>query len=123
MRITTFLLCLLALSCTPKDKVGEPYRGWHEGELDIHLIYTGRGEADFYILPDGTSMLVDAGDHQASVPMTDPKPDLLRRGGEWVARYIERVNPHGNEVDYFMLSHFHNDHMGSADLDVPTTEG
>ena len=123
MRITTFLLCLLALSCTPKDKVGEPYRGWHEGELDIHLIYTGRGEADFYILPDGTSMLVDAGDHQASVPMTDPKPDLSRRGGEWVARYIERVNPHGNEVDYFMLSHFHNDHMGSADLDVPTTEG
>ena len=91
--------------------------------MDIHSIYTGRGEANFYIFPDGTSMLVDAGDHQASVPMTDPKPDLSRRGGEWVARYIERVNPNGNKVDYFMLSHLHNDHSGSASLNVPITEG
>ena len=123
MRITIILLCLLAASCTPKDRVGEPYRGWREGELDIHHIYTGRGEANFFIFPDATTMLIDAGDFQATVPMTDPKPDLSRRGGEWVARYIERVNPHDNEVDYFMLSHFHDDHMGSADLDVPMTEG
>ena len=74
-------------------------------------------------MPDATTMLVDAGDHQATVPMTDPKPDLSRRGGEWVARYIERVNPNGTNVDYFMLSHFHDDHMGSASLDVPVTEG
>ncbi|MBR5333348.1 MAG: MBL fold metallo-hydrolase, partial [Alistipes sp.] len=117
MKIITFLICLLAISCSPKDKVGKAYNGWKEGDLDIHFIYTGRGEANFYIFPDGTTMLVDAGDHQATVPMTDPKPNLSRRGGEWVARYIERVNPHTNKVDYFMLSHYHNDHMGSADLD------
>lgn len=123
MRNLTLLSCLLLLSCGPTDKVGEPYRGWKSGELDIHHIYTGRGEANLYIFPDATTMLVDAGDHQAKVPMTDPKPDLSRRGGEWVARYIERVNPHGTEVDYFMLSHFHDDHMGSAALDVPVTQG
>lgn len=123
MRNLTFLLGLLFMACSPADKVGEPYRGWKSGELDIHFIYTGRGEANFYILPDATTMLIDAGDHQASVPMTDPKPDLSRRGGEWVARYIERVNPNGTDVDYFMLSHFHDDHMGSIALDVPTTEG
>ncbi len=123
MRNLTLLSCLLFLACTPQDKVGEPYRGWKSGELDIHHIYTGRGEANLYIMPDATTMLVDAGDHQATVPMTDPKPDLSRRGGEWVARYIERVNPNGANVDYFMLSHFHDDHMGSASLDVPVTEG
>lgn len=123
MRNFTLLSCLLFLACSPADKVGEPYRGWKSGEMDIHHIYTGRGEANFYIFPDATTMLVDAGDHQASVPMTDPKPDLSRRGGEWVARYIDRVNPNKTEVDYFMLSHFHDDHMGSTALDVPTTEG
>ena len=70
------------------DKVGSTYQGWKKGEMDIHFIYTGRGEANFYIFPDGTSMLTDAGDHQASVPMTDPKPDLSRRAGEWISRYI-----------------------------------
>ena len=89
MRNLTFLLGLLFMACSPADKVGEPYRGWKSGELDIHFIYTGRGEANFYIMPDATTMLIDAGDHQATVPMTDPKPDLSRRGGEWVARYIE----------------------------------
>lgn len=123
MRNLTLLSCLFLLSCGPTDKVGEPYRGWKSGELDIHHIYTGRGEANLYIMPDATTMLVDAGDHQATVPMTDPKPDLSRRGGEWVARYIERVNPNGTNVDYFMLSHFHDDHMGSVSLDVPVTEG
>lgn len=105
------------------DKVGSAYPGWKKGEIDIHHIYTGRGEANFYIFPDGTSMLIDAGDHQASVPMTDPKPDLSRRAGEWVARYILRTNPSGSKVDYLMASHFHGDHTGSIDLDAPVTEG
>ena len=123
MKQFLFLAITLMLSGVAHSQTGDTYKGWKKGELDIHFIYTGRGEAMLYIFPDGTSMLVDAGDHQASVPMTDPKPDLSRRGGEWVARYIERVNPNGNKVDYFMLSHLHNDHSGSASLNVPITEG
>ena len=110
------------LSARSNDEAGTPYRGWKKGEMDIHHIYTGRGEANFYIFPDGTSMLIDTGDHLASVPMTDPKPDLSRRAGEWVSRYILRTNPSGNKVDYLMVSHFHDDHMGSVTLDAPTTE-
>lgn len=123
MKQFLFLAITLMLSGVAHSQTDDTYKGWKKGELDIHFIYTGRGEAVFYIFPDGTSMLVDAGDHQASVPMTDPKPDLSRRGGEWVARYIERVNPAGREVDYMMLSHFHDDHSGSASLNVPKTEG
>ena len=85
--------------------------------MDIHHIYTGRGESNFLIFPDATSMLVDAGDHDPAYEvfpyMTKPMPDKTRRAGEWIARYIMRVNPHKENVDYMMLSHFHGDHMGS----------
>ena len=40
-------------------KVGEQLSPWTEGSLDIHFINTGRGESTFYVLPDGTTMLVD----------------------------------------------------------------
>lgn len=113
------LIALIALPALAQEK----YPGWKKGEMDLHFIYTGRGEANFYIFPDGTSMLTDVGDYQASAPMTDPKPDLSRRAGEWVARYVLRVNPNGPEVDYYMVSHFHDDHTGSVDLDAPMTQG
>ena len=46
-----------------------------------------------------------------------------RRAGEWIARYVSRVNPKGDNVDYLMVSHFHNDHTGDASNDVPMTSG
>ena len=93
--------------------------------MEIHHIYTGRGESNFMIFPDGTSLLVDVGDWD---PSNDPNmcellPDASRRAGTWVARYVNRVNPHGNEVDYLMVSHFHNDHTGDSTLPLPQTEG
>ena len=111
------------LSYMPAEQVGQPYQGWKSGEMDIHYIYTGRGEAIFHIFPDATTMLIDAGDYEASVPMTDPKPDLSRKAGEWVTRYIQRVNPNGNEVDYLMISHVHADHPGDVSIDAPITTG
>ena len=42
--------------------VGAPLTPWSEGELDIHTISTGRGECLFFIMPDGTTMVVDAGE-------------------------------------------------------------
>lgn len=127
MKKPFYLILLLLLSCARNDQVGEPYRGWRSGEMDIHHIYTGHGEANFLILPDGTSMLIDTGDHDPAYEvfpyMTKPMPDNSRRAGEWVARYIERVNPHKNKVDYMMLSHFHEDHMGSLSSNGEMTSG
>ena len=42
--------------------VGKTLPLWSEGNLDIHFINTARGECCFYILPDGTTLLVDAGE-------------------------------------------------------------
>ena len=88
---------------------------WHRGQFQVHFIYTGVAESMFLIFPDGTSMLLDCGDHNAigrgklAVPVL-PSPD--RHSGEWIARYVQRVNPRGCDVDYLMLSHYHSDHGG-----------
>ena len=95
--------------------VGEPYPAWTPGHFQIHQIYTGVAESQFLIFPDGTSLLIDCGDHPACtfgkhcVPIL---PDQTRHSGEWIARYVLRVNPHGRNVDYMLLTHYHADHGG-----------
>ncbi|MDR1902004.1 MAG: MBL fold metallo-hydrolase [Treponema sp.] len=115
-----------------ETEVGSVYVGWKEGEMDIHHIYTGRGESSFLIFPDGTSMLIDAGDFDPPTPdpfnfedmkMCDPLPDPSRRAGEWIARYIRKVNPAKSEVNYLVVSHFHSDHVGDAHNNARRTEG
>lgn len=87
---------------------------WSEGHLDIHHISTGRGNATFFVLPDGTSLLVDAG-AAGDIPYATPRPDESRRPGQWIARYIERVHP--GPIDYVVITHFHGDHMaGLSDV-------
>lgn len=120
---------LKLVACAPAALLGQaPAAGetlapWSPGTLDIHHISTGRGSCTFLLLPDGTTLLIDAGDVQPP-PETakfiiDPKPDASRRPGEWIARYILRqMRPAGRaELDYFLLTHFHNDHM-SGIMDV-----
>ena len=117
--------CMFIVGCHSNQETGKRYVGWKPGEMEIHHIYTGRGESNFMIFPDGTTMLVDAGDW-------DPKdyskmcvllPDSSRRAGTWIARYIERVNPYKDHVDYLMISHFHNDHTGDCTNETLSTKG
>lgn len=49
---------------------GEQLAPWQKGMLDIHHINTGRGDATFMIFPDGTTLLVDAGDMSETHPRT-----------------------------------------------------
>ena len=106
--------------------VGQVWPGWAPGRFQVHFIYTGVCESLFCILPDGTSLLLDCGDHPAcnrgelAVPIL---PDQSRHAGEWIARYVERANPHGREVDYLMVSHFHSDHTGGETWHAGRTEG
>lgn len=101
---------------TSDKDAGKVWKGWKKGHFQIHFIYTGVAESMFMIFPDGTTMLLDCGDHNAigrgekAVPVL---PDASRHAGEWIARYVQRVNPSGEDVDYMMLSHYHCDHGGS----------
>ncbi len=98
-----------------QTQVGSVIPAWSKGYMDIHHINTGKGESTFFILPDGTTMLVDAGATQRSKPrVTDPKPDGSRTPGEWIARYIEFIMKplSGSRIDYVLLTHFHDDHIG-----------
>lgn len=105
---------------------GRPLPGWTEGVLDIHQINTGKGDAALFILPDGTTLLLDVGamdrtDRRPPQYDAPGRPDDSRRPGEWVARYIQAVHPRGREavLDYAMITHFHPDHMGQVKDDSP----
>ena len=95
---------------------------WSEGRLDIHHISTGRGSSTLVICPDGTVMLVDAGAIYTPLKYTiTPKPDSLRRPGEYLARYIKRqLTAAGRkEIDVFLPTHFHDDHVGGVSSTTP----
>lgn len=98
--------------------VGQPLPAWEDGQLDIHHIHTGRGDSAILLLPDGTSLLIDAGDGAPQEPWrtTPAAPDASRPAGEWIARYVQRVSP-TNKIDYALFTHFHADHVdGFRDL-------
>ena len=106
-------------------EAGKAWKGWKKGHFQVHFIYTGVAESMFMIFPDGTSMLLDCGHHNAigrgklAVPVL-PSPD--RHSGEWIARYVLRVNPKGKDVDYMMLSHYHQDHGGDKNFNASILE-
>lgn len=104
-------------------EVGQVLPAWSEGEIDIHFINTGRGECAFYILPDGTTMIVDAGelkkthnpdDNSDGAPVAQ-KPNANVRPYIVQAQYIKHFIPKGKSaIDYCAPSHFHIDHIGEA---------
>ncbi len=97
---------------------------WSPGELDIYHLNTGGGNATVFILPDGTTLLLDAGDFDRagfearSTPLrlTPRRPSDDITPGAAVAGFIARVMPAGQapRIDYAVISHFHDDHYGAV---------
>lgn len=121
---STFLCLLTVVTCLfatatlyAQGKVGEVFPSWQEGNLDIHHINTGKGDAAFFIFPDGTTMLVDAGQHTRPPGPRELSimPDESRSPGEWISRYIlQMMEGHAEKrINYALLTHFDGDHMGS----------
>ncbi len=97
---------------------------WQEGYMDIHTIATGRGDATLVVMPDGTTLMIDAGDNGKT--KDKQHPDTTKRAGEWQAIYMKQVMadlPGNGKVDYAMITHFHDDHMGSIRQMLPGTNG
>jgi beta-lactamase superfamily II metal-dependent hydrolase len=112
--VAVVALCAPALSAAQTP--GERLPPWTPGTLDIHQVNTGGGNAAFLMLPDGTTLLIDAGDRKNVPPRaTPPRPDGSRPAGEWIARYARAMGATG--IDYGYVTHFHDDHM-NAMVDV-----
>ena len=117
MKIQCIVLvsALIISSCSGTDVLSP----WREGYLDIHQISTGRGNATFMILPDGTTMMVDMGDlgdtshfRQEVMPAV---PSSEKSPAQWVAEYVKHFcEPLGNggKVDYMLITHYDSDHIG-----------
>lgn len=101
---------------TDNPAVGKVLDPWSEGCLDIHTINTGRGDCTFFILPDGTQMLVDMASATASShDFVGFKPDGLHTAAYYIRRYIKKcMEWTGNDkLDYVLLTHWHADHVGT----------
>ncbi|BCI63934.1 MBL fold metallo-hydrolase [Coprobacter secundus] len=95
------------------DKKGKDiYTPWQRGEFEIHQISTNCGESAFLIFPDGTTMIIDAGDMRTS-RYFPPVPDNDIDTGEKIVEYILSMNPRKDKIDFVVLSHFHPDHTGN----------
>ena len=116
-----FVSALLVSACGGADVLAP----WREGYLDIHQISTGRGNATFMILPDGTTMMVDMGDlgdtthfRQEVMPAV---PSSERSPAQWVARYVRHFSRplcNDGKIDYMLITHYDSDHIGA-----PGTKG
>ena len=126
-----FLLGSLALAALDKipakflnaaAPVSKALPAWKPGVLEIHHIATNRGNSTLLILPDGTTMMVDAGAIYGTTPyLSDPLPSGQRRPGEWIGRYAKRrLAASGlTAIDTFLLTHLHGDHVGYLPPDGP----
>jgi beta-lactamase superfamily II metal-dependent hydrolase len=112
-----FLLSLSQVSLA-QDK---SWISWQAGYFDIHHISTGSGNATFFIFPDGTTLLFDAGDVDRTARTRTPNPlkaspplphDTVS-AAQCIVHYLRHVFPGIQSIDYGIISHFHSDHYGS----------
>ena len=67
------------------------------GDYKVHFIDVGQGDSTLIQLPDNKTMLIDTGDPSAKNALV---------------RYIDALNI--KTIDYFILTHTDNDHVGNA---------
>ncbi len=68
------------------------------GEMSVHFLDVGQGDCSLIIMPSGETMLVDAS--------TKDQKDVI----------LQYLRAYGvNKLDYFVLTHPHADHIGSAE--------
>ena len=116
----SLILFFTNLGKAQKIEIGKSLPKWKEGVLDLHHINTGRGDAAFYVLPDGTTVMADAGDISEAFPRTlSPRnasihPNNNKFPYEWLVDYIRQFAPKGKKtnIDYAFITHFHEDHFG-----------
>jgi len=125
-RLLALALLAVHVPVTGAPVPGKPLPSWERGMLDIHQINTGTGNSAFFVLPDGTTVLLDAAAGYREAKVTSrydapPRPNASLRPGQWIARYVRRMHPEGagGVLDYAVLTHFHEDHIGALTASSP----
>ena len=130
--LTTLCLSLPLFVVAQVAELGQPLPAWSEGYMDLHHINTGRGDVAFCIFPDGTTMLLDAGEMDPrgeriySMRNSRMHPDYSKKPYQWIVDYIRSVHPAKEEatLDYGFITHFHSDHYGAYYPEAPkSTKG
>lgn len=88
------LLCACSAPVSSDNDVTVPVQA-QSGELAVHFIDVGQGDSEFVELPNGETMLIDAGE---------------REYGNTVSDYISALGY--SEITYLVATHPHSDHIG-----------
>lgn len=122
-----FIVTILSWALMSAQDKGIP--AWEEGMLDIHTIATGRGNCQFLILPDGTTVMIDAGDFDGETydnkysPMRCTVLEDTISTAKKIADYVKSITGNFSQgIDYFLLTHFHTDHYGAVRDGLPYNE-
>lgn len=131
MRTALFLTILLLTGQLFAQSPADTSLRWQPGFLDIHHINTGRGNSTFFVFPDGTTMMLDAGDlnaqyfmrRSAPLKVAPARPNDARTAGQWIVDYVRQTMPAGRppQLDYLVVSHFHADHYGDLTERTPVS--
>lgn len=109
-----FLSCFFS-TLSFSQEIGEIFPLWQKRYMDIHHINTGYGECTFFILPDGTTMLIDAGENNPdNIRHVPAVPNGSKSPAEWILKYTAHFAPNNPKLDYALITHFHSDHMGGV---------
>lgn len=93
--LMTAVLILGVLSGCDKNK--NEVNSFSEECLTVYFFDVGQADSSLLLFPDGTVMLVDAGN---------------KSDGKEIAGFIENLGI--DSIDYFVLTHPHEDHIGGA---------
>ena len=69
--------------------------------MDIHTIATGRGDATFIIMPDGTTLMIDAGDNGKTKDKQHPDTTAFYRFADF-----ENYYPNRKRQDAYLYERF-----------------
>lgn len=104
--LSTLLVLLVALAAllyhqffAPPPPHNDPVQPV-EGQVLLHVIDVGQGDAILLTAPEG-NVLIDAGDN-------------VKRHEQALAAYLDEMGV--TQLDYFVLTHVHADHIGGADM-------
>ncbi len=93
LALALFCACTVTINLGGADTSAAPNS---ESKLIVHFLDVGQGDSIFIELPNGRTMLVDAGENYH---------------GQGIIDYVQTIGYH--KLDYVVATHPHEDHIGS----------